>query len=434
MNRGKDMFQKNKDYFIICSYVIGTVTICALIIKAVFSISAILSLIGTFISMISPFLIGFFIAYLLNPMVVFFEHKFFQKWLHLKQSRWLKLISILLSYIIVFGIIVVCLVYIIPQLLDSLLNIQELVTSAQSSYANVINYIDKFATKHPDMDISGIQEAAKNLPKLVNDIIQNINPKELFSQLAPTLISTSLSVISGLANLLISIMVSVYMLLDKKRLQRHATRMIYAIFNRETANYISRTITDCNRIFGGFIIGKTIDSFIIGCICLLVMNIIGIPYALLISVIVGITNMIPYFGPFIGAIPGSIILLLVNPKAAIIFVIWIIILQQFDGLYLGPKILGESTGLRPLWIIFSITIGGAIAGPLGMFLGVPTFAVFVCLANRFLNHRLAKKQRHDLIDTSAESSMETSEKGTTETETTENSLSNNDSTKNSDEC
>lgn len=428
------MFQKNKDYFIICSYVIGTVTICALIIKAIFSISAVLSLIGTFISMISPFLIGFFIAYLLNPMVVFFEQKFFQKWLHLKQSRWLKLISILLSYIIVFGIIVICLVYIIPQLLDSLLNIQELVTSAQSSYANIIAYIDKFATKHPDMDISGVQEAAKNLPKLVNDIIQNINPKELISQLAPTLISTSLSVISGLANLLISIMVSVYMLLDKNRLQRHATRMIYALFNRETANYISRTITDCNRIFGGFIIGKTIDSFIIGCICLLVMNIIGIPYALLISVIVGITNMIPYFGPFIGAIPGSIILLLINPKAAIIFVIWIIILQQFDGLYLGPKILGESTGLRPLWIIFSITIGGAAAGPLGMFLGVPTFAVFVCLANRFLNHRLAKKQRHDLIDTSAESPTETTEKGTTEkSDTAETSLSNNDSTKNSDE-
>ena len=145
------------------------------------------------------------------------------------------------------------------------------------------------------------------------------------------------------------------------------------------------------QLFSSFIIGKAIDSLIIGLLCFVIMSLCQLPYAVLISAIVGVTNMIPYFGPFIGAVPGVLIMLLVSPIKALIFAILILVLQQFDGLILGPKILGDSTGLKPLWIIFAITIGGSIAGVLGMFLGVPVIAVLRYLLNRFLQYRLEKR-------------------------------------------
>ena len=134
-----------------------------------------------------------------------------------------------------------------------------------------------------------------------------------------------------------------------------------------------------------------IDSFIIGVLCSILMTILKLPYVLLISVVVGITNMIPYFGPFIGAIPGIVIILCIDPIKALIFAVMILCLQQFDGLILGPKLLGDSTGMKPLWIIFAITIGGKFFGVIGMFLGVPVMATLGYLAERYMRHRLRRK-------------------------------------------
>ena len=150
-------------------------------------------------------------------------------------------------------------------------------------------------------------------------------------------------------------------------------------------------VKECNTIFSSFIIGKSLDSLIIGIICFILMTILKLPYSVLLSVIVGITNMIPYFGPFIGAIPGVVLFLVISPIKSIIFAVMILALQQFDGLYLGPKILGNSTGLKPLWVIFGITVGGAYAGVLGMFLGVPVVGVIAHLLNKSITSRLEKK-------------------------------------------
>ena len=152
-----------------------------------------------------------------------------------------------------------------------------------------------------------------------------------------------------------------------------------------------KTIRECNHIFNGFLFGKMIDSLIIGILCFIIMNVLHLPYSLLMSLIVGITNMIPYFGPIIGAIPGVLMYLFIDPKLSLIFAIMILVLQQFDGLYLGPKILGDQTGIKPLWVIFGITVGGAYFGVIGMFLGVPTVAVITYLSNLFLNKKLKKK-------------------------------------------
>ena len=215
--------------------------------------------------------------------------------------------------------------------------------------------------------------------------------KELAVSVLPKLYSTSVSIISGIVNTLIAIMVSVYMLLDKPKLINNIKRAIYAVFPEAKADRILIVSSECNKIFGNFIIGKMIDSIIIGFLCWVIMMIIGIPYALVISVIVGITNMIPYFGPFIGAIPGILLLLIVDFTYAVIFAVIIVVLQQFDGLYLGPKILGESTGLRPIWIIFAITVGGSVAGVAGMFLGVPVTAVIAYLLSTAMEKKLKNR-------------------------------------------
>ena len=174
--------------------------------------------------------------------------------------------------------------------------------------------------------------------------------------------------------------------------------MIYIFTSKNNAPIIWNTFCECNRIFNGFLYGKTIDSLIIGILSLLVMSILGLPYGLLLSLIVGITNMIPYFGPFVGAIPGVIIYLVIEPKYAIIYVVMIFILQQFDGLYLGPKILGDLTGIKPLWVIFGITVGGAYFGVLGMFLGVPTVAALMHILEVMIQKKLKDKMIQKIGD------------------------------------
>ena len=167
--------------------------------------------------------------------------------------------------------------------------------------------------------------------------------------------------------------------------------MIYAVSPSKKEEEVWDTIKQCNHIFNGFLIGKVIDSLIIGIICLVAMIILQLPYALLLSLIVCITNMIPYFGPIIGAVPGVLIYLFIDPRLAIVFAVLILILQQFDGLYLGPKILGDQTGIKPLWVIFGITVGGAYFDVLGMFLGVPTVAVLTYLINLIIEKKLKRK-------------------------------------------
>ena len=181
------------------------------------------------------------------------------------------------------------------------------------------------------------------------------------------------------------------MLTDKRPLINSCKAVVYAFVPVKYIQLILEISAEANRLFSSFIVGKAIDSTIIGLLCFVFMLILRLPYAVLISVIVGITNMIPYFGPFIGAIPSAIILLFISPLKAVIFVVMVFVLQQFDGLILGPKILGDSTGLKPLWIIFAITIGGSLAGVLGMFLGVPAVAFIRYLIQRLINHQLKKR-------------------------------------------
>jgi predicted PurR-regulated permease PerM len=385
MNNNK--FEANKKYFTISVYTLAVVLIGSVIIKAVINWAETAAVVKGVIGVLSPFLIGFFIAYLINPMMKKIDGVLLKKYCRVKSDKIRKFLSIFISYIIVIGLIAVFLFYVIPQIIESL---TELVAKVPAIYDAVLKFITDLEDNFPYLDDEYITyingEITKALPDMVNKLTSVITGT------IPLLYSISVSIISWFINIIIAIIVSCYMLSDKQILLKNFKRLLYSVFKYDRARNLIRVLKESNSIFNNFIVGKTIDSLIIGFICLVVMSIFRFPYAMLISVIVGITNMIPYFGPFIGAIPGIVILLLIDPWKSVGFAVWILILQQFDGLYLGPKILGQTTGMRPLWIIFAITIGGHVAGPVGMFLGVPVVAVISYLVENWIEKRLKEKE------------------------------------------
>lgn len=382
-------FSKNSKYYTIALYSIAVIIISAIIVKVIFNWDSTSTAISNIINILYPFIFGLLIAYLINPVVKFIHDKLFGLVFKNKNKAKgaKKICSIILAYIIVIGLIVTCLFYIIPQITDSLKQITTLVDSAQSGYNQLMEKLLEMESKHPEWDLTIVNDTIQGIPDKLMDFITKAIP-----EIIPTIYSTSMSVISGVLNALIAIMVSIYMLIDKQMLLNNCKKIIYALLGAKNGDKILNTAFECNKIFSGFVVGKMIDSLIIGILCFIIMSVIKLPYALMISVIVGVTNMIPYFGPFIGAVPGVLLLLFVDLKYAFIFIILIIVLQQFDGLFLGPKILGDSTGLRPLWIIFAITVGGSVAGVFGMFLGVPTLAVFAYIINILLEKRLNKRK------------------------------------------
>ncbi len=427
----KQRFKKNGKYYTISIYTLVVVALSALIIKFIINWSDTSAFFGKLISTTSPFILGFFIAYLINPLVKFLDRNLCKKIFRIKKDGIRKAISILLSYIIVFGIIITLLFYIIPQIGSSLMGLKNIINPAQSGVNQILAFLGELEEKYPDWNIAAVSDAINQLPRLILDYVNTKVPV-----LIPSIYNMSLSLISSAIKIILAIMVSCYMLIDKNRLIAGIKRAIYSFIHKEKADNFISTMRECNSIFSKFIIGKTIDSTIIGILCWIIMTALKLPYPLVISVIVGITNMIPYFGPYIGAVPGVLLILLVDFNDSIIFLIMIIILQQFDGLFLGPKILGESTGLRPIWIIFAISIGGWIAGPIGMFLGVPAVAVISFLTDRYIIKRL--KNRHINPETLEMISMDSPESDmpatqeTTLSEDSVNIISINDSQKDFD--
>lgn len=381
-HESKNKFESNKKYFTISVYTICTVLICTIGIRAVFNWTGTSAFLSQLVSKLSPFLIGAFMAYVLNPLVKSIEDKLLRKKLRLRSKKLRGFLSILLTYLIVLGLVILFFLFIIPQLASSIYDLILALPSVDDLRRALLALEEYF----PAVDWNLIE-------KPINDALPNVVSKvtSVLTNLIPLVYSASVSVVQWLINLIISIIVSCYILSDRKLLAHNAKKLLYVIIPQAKISALMDTLGECNHIFGGFIIGKMIDSLIIGTITLIVLSILHFPFSVLISVIVGVTNMIPYFGPFIGAIPGFLIILIINPRQALLFLLIILIIQQFDGLYLGPKILGDSTGLRPLWIIFAITAGGWAAGPAGMFLGVPCVAVIAYLINRFLDRKLAQK-------------------------------------------
>lgn len=375
-------FHPDSRYFTISVYVIAVLTIGIIIIQSIINLPHIALAVDKFLGVIEPFIVAFFIAFIVNPIVKSLSERFYGKTCRIRNKKACLAFGIATAYIIIIGLIVAFCFYVVPQISAS---IASLTDQLPELYDRITTYLEKLEDNFT-LDL-GWAEAKLNelMPQLVTmgtDFVKNVIPK---------LLDLSISIAKLVINILLSIAISIYMLYDKRSLSKNATRVLYSFVPKKKANSTLGVVKECGNIFTNFIVGKTIDSTIIGMICFVLMSILKLDYAVLLSVIVGVTNMIPYFGPFIGAIPGVVLFLCMSPFDALVFAIMILILQQFDGWVLGPKILGDSTGLTPLWVIFGITVGGAYGGVFGMFLGVPVIAVVAYLADLFIVSRLKKK-------------------------------------------
>lgn len=354
-------------------------------------ISALGTAVKTLVKILSPFIWGLVICYLLAPLMRALERgaflplgrRLYQKSKKSNGERFARNLSVLVSEIIMLALMAALVYLILPQLYSSL---ETIVVNSNTYIANITNWVTKMLEDYPE-----IERYASQLLGTVNtnlmDWIQGTVLPELGS-LVTNVTTGVYYVLMGVYNLVIGIIVSVYILSNLEGFTASAKRMLYSLFPVETAEKIREGLAFTDRTFMGFINGKLLDSAIIGLICYIVCAILKMPYALLVSVIVGVTNVIPFFGPFIGAVPSAIIILMVSPLKCLIFIVFIIILQQVDGNIIGPKILGSSIGINGFWVMFSIILGAGLFGFWGMLLGVPVFVVIYTAINSRIERRL----------------------------------------------
>lgn len=377
----------NKKYTTVSVYAVIVFFICMIIYKVVMSWNDSMAFIGSIVKILAPFLIAFLISYFISPMVNAFEHKLIPK-LHIGKFRIRKrksrlFLSILLSYFIFTSVVVILILIILPTIGES---VTEFINNSNDYVANFSTWIAdvsiEFNGKNYHLDTTLISTYVNdNLPSTIDQVVTII----------PDFFEIAKGFASGIINVLVAYIISIYLVASKEKSAVNTKRLIVAIFPPKTARNIFDTTEYANKVFSSFFIGKMIDSFIIGLLCFIVLAIFNFEFALLISVIVGITNMIPYFGPLIGGGIGMIFLLLVSPGQVLWFFLIVIILQQFDGNILGPWILGDSVGLSPFWVIFAILIFGSLFGLIGMFLGVPLLSVMKYMISKPIDAMYRRK-------------------------------------------
>ena len=340
---------------------------------------------------LQPIIIGIVLAYLLNPILIVVEG-----WVAKLLTRFVKnekkvkslsrMIGIASAWLFFAIIIVVLVAAILPTITESIMN---MIRTFPDAVNNLLAWLNK------------VIEDGSELEAFINDVIVNASAwfqNWLKETILPQLESYIGSIMSGavagvklVLNIFIGFVVSIYVLTTKEKFAGQAKKIVYASFKPSVANVIIDTVRKSHELFGGFISGKLLDSLIIGILAYIVLSIMKMPYTMLVSVIVGVTNVIPFFGPFIGAIPSFFIILLQDPMKSLYFLIFIFILQQIDGNIIGPKILGNTTGLSSFWIVFSTTFFGGLWGFAGMVLGVPVTAVAYYIIGRILGYALKKR-------------------------------------------
>ena len=329
-----------------------------------------------------PFTIGCVIAYLFGFILKFYENilnkaSFYAN----KPLKAKRTISIILTYISAGIGLFLLIIVIAPQVSESLVT---LVNDSPVYLTNLAAFIEKNITDL-NLDPQVILFVQDSFSDLASTVIS------FFTSLIPLAGNLFISVISSIWNICLGIIISIYLLTDKERFKLGIKKVTMAILPSTASNKLFYIIRKAHNIFSKFLIGKIIDSLIVGVLTFIVLQITKIPYATLISVIIGITNLIPFFGPFIGAIPSTLLLLVISPSKAILFVVIIIIIQQIDGNIIGPKILGDSLGISAFWILFSLLVAGKLLGLVGMIIGVPLFATIYTLITEVVEARLENK-------------------------------------------
>ena len=352
---------------------------------------------GSFMRMLMPILFGFGIGYLLAPVLNFIERKILipiSDKLKIndssKRKNVIRGIGVALTLCFLLLIIYIVIAMLVSQIVPSIRNI---IDNGNTYMANVEAWMDNWIKEHPSIGSYAnnlfVQYSGKLEDRLDGSALEKITP------ILKTFLVGIYNTMDVLWKFIVGIIISVYVLISKEKFVGQAKKITYAIFKRETANIVVRNFSFVNKTFIGFLGGKLLDSLIIGILCFIGTSILKTPYAALVSVVVGVTNIIPFFGPFIGAIPCAILILVVDithPLNCLYFIIFVFLLQQFDGNILGPKILGESTGITGFWVIFAITLFGGLFGVPGMIIGVPAFAVIYAGIKSVVHRALANKE------------------------------------------
>lgn len=351
-----------------------------LLLFALFHIGDIKNIVVMFVSGLQPLWVGIAFAYLLCPVAAFFERNLGRL---KKISRFARPLSVLITSIAVLAAFSLLCAVLLPQLITS---ISDLVPKLPGMLEIQLGRLQKFLVSN-----NQFASAAADLVESAENMLVTWIKTNLLSTVY-NLASSLMSVGSAIINVLLAFIIMIYLLLDRERYMNQCRKIFHTFSRNERVNdAVYDTLRQANKMFGGFISGKLIDSLIVGIICFVFMLILGLDYPLIISVIIGVTNIIPMFGPFIGAIPSAFLLLLVSPKQCIIFLIFIIILQQIDGNVIGPRVMGDSIGLPALYITIAILMFGSLFGFIGMIIGVPTFATLYYVVKRISEYFLRKR-------------------------------------------
>ena len=376
-----------------------TVIFISILLVVIFTnLPGFFALLDTIGAILSPLVSGIVIAFLLNPIFNFVELRLrpilLKRGLKEKKARTLsRAVSLVFSFLFGGFIVYAFFAMLVPQLYESVMSIVE---SAPAYYQSLETWATNILEGNPEIR-TYVEKALETIQTYVQNWVETSFLSDVQKLLA-TLTTSVMAVVKSITNFIIGLVASIYILWSKDTFQAQAKKMVVAAFKPAAADHLLDLGSSINRIFSGFIIGKIIDSAIIGVLCYIAMSLMKMPYTALIATIVGVTNVIPVFGPFIGAVPSALIILLVDPLQAFYFIIFIIVLQQIDGNVIGPKILGNTVGISGFWVLISITVAASIFGFAGMLLGVPVFAVIYLIISDIVNSALRKKSRTTVTD------------------------------------
>ena len=364
---------------------------CAIFFFLLYRSEQVSAYVDNIVTIVQPLTIGIVLAYLLNPIanaIQGWTRPLLEKRINSKKkAKSLSLAMGIAGAWLFFGVIIVVLVAsILPTITDSIMS---MIRTFPEAVNNLLVWINE------------VVEDGSEMETFINDTILTSSTwfeswlKDTFlpqiEYYIGSIMSGAVAGVKVVLNIIIGFVVSIYVLASKEKFAGQAKKIVYACFKPSQANVIIDTVRKSHELFGGFISGKLLDSLIIGILAYIVLSIMKMPYTMLVSVIVGVTNVIPFFGPFIGAIPSFFIILLQDPIQSLYFLVFIFILQQIDGNIIGPKILGNSTGMTAFWIVFSTTFFGGLWGFIGMVLGVPLTAVIYYIVGQILSYLLKKR-------------------------------------------
>lgn len=351
--------------------------------------SYIINLVKFALELLKPFVYALIIAYFLNPFIKFLEERLFKRnngYIASKSKR--RCLSILILYLIIILLFALVINFIIPVIG---FNIRDLIKNIPDYLTNISRFIENLPSKF-------INSKSLKINEKISRIIASYTEKmdaDWINLYFKKIIEEIFKITMGFLMMILGFIIAIYFMIDKEKIAEGTYRAAAAVFSKSKADKIRNLLRKANITFSRFIIGKFIDSFIVAILCLIIMLIFKIKYALLISIIIGASNMIPYFGPIAGAIPSIVLTLLYSPGKAVLVAFLLLILQQFDGNYLEPKILGDSLGLSPLWIIFAIFVGGGFFGFFGMLVSVPAVAVMKSIFDEWVDKKLETNNKSD---------------------------------------